>query len=134
MQPAKVSVTCRNFILLQWKTPKCKYWFLKVLCLDTNMVCSGLLKNNSLCLPFLGSSKCCAACWCNGWRLDIKDLMKLTLSCLSISIKIYITIIYITTFISPSFTRVFFLTATSLAHVMWNVPDKYDKIIVLILS
>ena len=34
----------------QRKTPKCKYWFLKVLCLETQMVCSGWLKNDSLCL------------------------------------------------------------------------------------
>ena len=37
-------------------------------------------------------------------------------------------------FISPLFTRVSFLTVTSLVHLSGNAPDKYDKIIVLIFS
>ena len=63
------------------KTPKCKYWVLKVLYLETQMVCSGWLKSDSLCLRMKRSSKCCAACWCN-WR-------KLCLA-LSIFIKNYL--------------------------------------------
>ena len=35
---------------IQRKTPKCKYWVSKVLCPETQMVCSGWLKNDSLCL------------------------------------------------------------------------------------
>ena len=72
LQLAKVFVTCKNFMLLQRKTPKCKYWVLKVLCLETQIVCSGWLKNDSLCLRMKRSSKCCAACRCNGRRLDIQ--------------------------------------------------------------
>ena len=45
-QLAKVFVTCKNFTLLS-KTPKCKYCVLKVLCLETQIVCSGWLKNDS---------------------------------------------------------------------------------------
>ena len=43
----------------QRKTPKRKYWVLKVLCLDTQFLCSGWLKNVSLCLRLYCSSKCC---------------------------------------------------------------------------
>ena len=73
-QLAKTFVTC----CFQRKTPKCKYWVLKVLCLETQMVCSGRLKNDSLCLCMKRSSKC------NGRRLDIQksDLaLQKTLSC-----------------------------------------------------
>ena len=65
----------------QRKTPKCKYWVLKVLCLETQMVCSGWLKSESLCLRMKCSSKFCAAGQCNGRRLDIKrpDQIKLVL-------------------------------------------------------
>ena len=48
-------LSCKNFILLQRITPKCKYWVLKVLCLAQ-------LKNDSLCLHLQLLSKCCAAC------------------------------------------------------------------------
>ena len=34
-------------------------------------------------------------------------------------------------FISPSFIRVFFLTGTSMVHLMCKCPCKYDEIIVL---
>ena len=56
----------------QRKTPKCKYWVLKVLCLETQMVCSGWLKNDSLCLRLRRSSKYYVASWCNGLELDIQ--------------------------------------------------------------
>ena len=69
---AKVFATCNSYILLSKKTPKYKYWVLKALCLETQMVCSGWLKNDSLCLCLLPSSKCCVASRCNGLGLDIQ--------------------------------------------------------------
>ena len=54
------------------KPPKYKYWDLKVLCLETQIVCSGWLQNDSICLCFKRSSKCCVASRCNGLRLDIQ--------------------------------------------------------------
>ena len=36
------------------------------------MVCSGCLKNDSLCLRLWCSSKCCVANQCNGLELDIQ--------------------------------------------------------------
>ena len=62
LQLAKVFVTCKTLYCFQRKTSKCKYWVLKVLYLATQMVCSGWLKNDSLCLRVKRSSKCCAAC------------------------------------------------------------------------
>ena len=62
----------RILYCFQRKTPRCKYWILKVLSLEIQMVCSGWLKNDSLCLRMKCSSKCCAACRCNGWRHDIQ--------------------------------------------------------------
>ena len=50
LQLAKVFVTWKNFILLSKKNIQIKYWVLKVLCLETQMVSSGWLKNDSLCL------------------------------------------------------------------------------------
>ena len=41
--------TCKSCILLSKKIPKWKYWVLNVLCLETQMVCSGWLKSDSLC-------------------------------------------------------------------------------------
>ena len=61
LQLAKVFVTYKNFILLSKKTPKCKYWVLKVLCLETQIVCSDRLKNDSLYLRLQRLSKCCVA-------------------------------------------------------------------------
>ena len=69
MQLAKVFVTCKNY---QRQTPTCKYWILKVLCFESRMVCSGWLKNDSLCLRLQRSSKCCVASRCNGLWLDIQ--------------------------------------------------------------
>ena len=75
----------------QRKTPKCKYWVLKVLYLENQMLCTGWLKNDSLCLRLQCSSECCVAVNVMDWDLTYKDLMKLILSCqLSISIKIYL--------------------------------------------
>ena len=54
------------------KHPKCKYWVLKVLCLEVQMMCSGWLKDGSLCLRLLLSSKYCAASRCNGLGFDIQ--------------------------------------------------------------
>ena len=62
----------RILYCFQRKAPKCKYWVLKVLCLESQTICSGWLKNHSLYLRMKGSSKCCAACRCNGRRLDIQ--------------------------------------------------------------
>ena len=62
----------RILYCFQRKRPKCKYWVLKVLCLETQMVSSGWLKNDSLCLRMKCSSKCCATYRCNGQRLDIQ--------------------------------------------------------------
>ena len=56
----------------QRKTPKCKYRILKVLCLETQMVCSGWLRNDSLCLCLHLSSKCYVTSWCNGLGIDIQ--------------------------------------------------------------
>ena len=55
LQLAKILVTCKNFILLSKKNTQ-------ALCLETQMVSSGWLKNDSLCLRLKPSSKCCAAC------------------------------------------------------------------------
>ena len=68
----------RIIYCLQRKTPKCKYWAVKVLCLETQMVCSSMLKNDSLYLLLYRSSKCCVASRCNGLglytqRLDQQD-------------------------------------------------------------
>ena len=52
--------------------PKCKYWVLKVLCLKTQMVCSGWFKCHSLCLRLQRSSKCSVASRCNRLGLDIQ--------------------------------------------------------------
>ena len=104
LQLAKVFVICRNFILLSKKTPKFKYWVLKVLCLETQMVRSGWLKNDSLCLRMKRSSKFCAIVNAMDGDLTYKDLVKLTLSCP----KYFHLHLFATTFISPSFTRAFF--------------------------
>ena len=40
----------RFLYCFQRKTPKSKYWVLKVLCLETQMVYSSRLKNESLCV------------------------------------------------------------------------------------
>ena len=73
------TATCKRLCNLQEfftaftkKTPECKYWVLKVLWLETQMVCSGWLKNDSLGLRMKRSSKCCVSCRCNGQRLDIQ--------------------------------------------------------------
>ena len=71
-QLAKVFVTCKNLYCFQRKTPTWKYWVLKVLCLETQMVCSSWLNSDSLFLCLKHSSKFCAACRCNGRRLDIQ--------------------------------------------------------------
>ena len=62
----------RILYCFQRKALKCKYWVLKVLCLETQMVCSAWPKNDSLCLRMKCSSKFCAACRCNGRTLDIQ--------------------------------------------------------------
>ena len=62
----------RIIYCFQRKAPTCKYWVLKVLCLETQMVCSGWLKNDSLCLHLYRSSKCCVAGRCKFLRLKIQ--------------------------------------------------------------
>ena len=56
----------------QRKTTECKCWAIKVLCLWTQMVCSGWLKNGSPCFRLQRPSECCVASWCNGLGLDIQ--------------------------------------------------------------
>ena len=53
-------------------TSRCKYWVLKVLWLEAQMLCSGWLKKDSLCLRLQLSSKCYVASRCNGLRLGIQ--------------------------------------------------------------
>ena len=73
LQLAKVFVSlCEILYCFERKTSKCKYCVLKVLYIETQMVCSSWLKNDSLCLRMKLSSKCCAAYRCNGRRLDIQ--------------------------------------------------------------
>ena len=50
LQLAKAFVTSMIIYCFQRKTPKYKYWVLKVMGLETQMMCSGWLKNDSLCL------------------------------------------------------------------------------------
>ena len=57
---------------LNCKTPKSKYWFLKVLCLTIQLVCSGWLKNDSLCLRLLRLSKCFIISRFNGLGREIQ--------------------------------------------------------------
>ena len=116
LQLAKVFATCKNFILLQRKTPKCKYWVLKVLCLETEMVCSGWHKNDSLCLPMKHSSKCCAACRSNGERFDIQRPNQINFTLLKVFQLKFICHGFYITIIQKSI----FLTATSLVHLMWK--------------
>ena len=66
----------RTTYCFQRKTPKCKYWVLKVLCLEIQMVHFSWLKNQSLCLRLYRSSKCCNARRCNGLGSTYKDLIK----------------------------------------------------------
>ena len=81
LQLAKAFVTCKNFILLSKKNTKRKYWVLDVLCLEAKMVCSGWLKNNSLCLLMKLSSNIVLLVNAMEGDLTCKDLVKLTLSC-----------------------------------------------------
>ena len=62
----------RIIYCFQRKTSNASIGFLKVLCLETQMVCSGSLKNDSLCLSLKCSSKWCIASWYNGLGLDIQ--------------------------------------------------------------
>ena len=71
--------TCKSLCNLQElktvfkeKHPNVIYWVLKVLCLEIQMVCSGWLKIDSLCLHLLRSSTFCVASQCNGLGLDIQ--------------------------------------------------------------
>ena len=72
----------------QRKTSKCKYWVLNVLCFETQMVCSGWLKHDSLCLCFQRSSKCLVGGRCNGLELDTQTPDQINF--VYISIKIYL--------------------------------------------
>ena len=96
----------RILCCFQRKPPKCKYWDLKVQCLETQMACSGRLKNDSLCLCMKRSSKCCAACRCNGLGL-----------CLALRIFVKN---YLPSFLYHHHSQEHFLTATSLVHLMWK--------------
>ena len=114
----KSLLLARILYWFQGKTPRCKYWVLKVLYLETQMVYSGWLKNDSLCLRIKHSSKCSAACRCNGRRLDIKRLdqinfvfvfdhikLKIKRLKLRIRMKIVILLISITIFLFLSFYK-----------------------------
>ena len=111
----KFSQIARIVLCFQRKAPKCKYWVIKVLSLETQMVCSGWLENDSLILLLERWSKCWVASPCSWLGFDIETL-KLTLSCL----KYFHKNLFAITFISPSFTRVFFLTGPSLVHFVWK--------------
>ena len=63
----------RIICCFQTKTPKCKHWVIKVLYLQTQMVCSGWLRNDLLCLRLQCSSKRCDVM---DWDLTDKDLIK----------------------------------------------------------
>ena len=81
------------------------------------MMCSGRLKNDSLCLRLQCESKFCVASRCNGQEFDIQRPDLITLLALSISIKIYLHI----TIISKSIS----LAETSLVHVSENAPELF---------
>ena len=66
----KVSVTCKNYILLSKKTPKFKYWLLKFLCLETQMVWFGWVRNWLTLFVFVALTKmlcCCLMQWTGTW-------------------------------------------------------------------
>ena len=60
------------YIAFKKKTPKCKYWVLKDLCLEAQILCPGWLKNDSLDLRLKRSSKCCVASPSNELGFDIQ--------------------------------------------------------------
>ena len=62
----KVSITCKNYILLSKKTPKFKYWLLKFLCLETQMVWFGWLRNWLTLFVFVALTKM-LCCWLMQW-------------------------------------------------------------------
>ena len=53
---------------------------MKVLCLETQVVCSDWLKNDSLCLPFSPHQNVVLLVDALDWDLTYKDLIKLTFS------------------------------------------------------
>ena len=65
-------VTCKNYK----KTSKCKYWLLKVLHFETQMVCSGWLKENSLCFCVSAHQNVLLLVDAMDWDLKKKDLIK----------------------------------------------------------
>ena len=78
------------YTAFQRKKPKCKYWVIKVPCLETQMTSSGWLKKDLLCLFLQRSSKFCVASRCNGLGIYIKKTWSNQLCfALSIPIKIY---------------------------------------------
>ena len=61
----------RTIYCFQRKTPRCKYWVLKVLCLETKMVCYGWLKNDLTLFAFVALIKmlCCQSMqWTGTWH------------------------------------------------------------------
>ena len=66
----------RIIYCFQRKTPKCKYWFLKVLCLETQMEGSCWLKNGSLCLRLQAYQNVVLLVDAMNWDLTYKDLIK----------------------------------------------------------
>ena len=77
LQLAKVFVT-RILYWFQRKAPKCKYWVLKVLCLQTQMVCSGWLKTDAVCVCSAHQNVVLLA-YSMDWKLTQKYLIKLIL-------------------------------------------------------
>ena len=63
-------LVARIIYCFQRKTIKCKSWVLRFLCLETKIMCSGWLKNDSLCLSLQHSLKCCVTSRWNGIGID----------------------------------------------------------------
>ena len=76
MQLVKFFLTCKNYILFSKKNTQ--YWVLKVLCLETKMVCSGWLKNDSLFLRFSAHQNVVFLVDAMDWDLTYEDLIKKT--------------------------------------------------------
>ena len=66
----------RIIYCFQRKTIKCKSWALKFLCLETKIMCSGSLKNYSLCLSLQRSLNVVLPVYGMDWELTHKELIK----------------------------------------------------------
>ena len=113
--------TCISFCNLQElltafkeKHPNVNIWFSKF-CASRPKWCvlAGSKMNHSVCVCSAHQNVVLLV-GAIDWDLTYKDLIKLTLSCL----KYFHQNLFAITFISPSFRRVFFLTRTSLVHLI----------------